>query len=570
MQYVVDVTNARTSAQETSAYITDRRDQSYQATAGLGNLASSFRTASGALTTIGDVIPAGAYTGAYADKGNGIGTTTSSLGKVVDLVKTVRGSFSSTNPPKAAFNFPRPWRMDANSEVIVTGTETTGYYTSSNSAGDPDTTKTLTYFPEYDSPVSVAPSLMARRGTTASSDGGFPSGHTNAAYLASYALAYSVPERFDSLMLNASSMGEDRILAGMHSPLDVIGGRIQAVALSAAILRDAANATLKSEARVQAKTVFSAQLGSDSPVSQSQWVAGKQQFTERMTYNLPTMGATNIAASVPVGAEVLLETRFTYLDESQRREILKTTAIGSGHAGEDAEGWSRLNLYAASGGYGSFDQDVSIVLSSGKDYWRNDISGTGGLEKAGDGTLVLTGNNTYTGTTTVTAGTLVVVGEMSCSTIIGAGGILSGSGKIHDTLVSGTLAIGNSPGTMTFTGDLTLDATSVSNFEINGLVSGSYDLALAAQAGTQALIVNGGILNLLFTPDFNTLGDVTIFDFDDYQGIGFSQVNSSGLASGYSATFNQSSGVVTVIPEPHSVLLTCLGVMALFRRRRCE
>ena len=67
-------------------------------------------------------------------------------------------------------------------------------------------------------------------------DGGFPSGHTNAAYLGTYALAYAVPEQYDELLMRAADLGNNRIVAGMHSPLDVMGGRMTATAVAAAAL----------------------------------------------------------------------------------------------------------------------------------------------------------------------------------------------------------------------------------------------------------------------------------------------------------------------------------------------
>lgn len=195
------------------------------------------------------------------------------------------------------------------------------------------------------------------------------------------------------------------------------------------------------------------------------------------------------------------------------------------------------------------------------------------LNKTGSGTWTLSNNgNNYNGTTTVTSGTLVINGNISTSvTTVKSTGTLAGSGIVGGVIVESgaTLAPGTSPGTLTFSGDLTLGLNSISDFEINSFTSGSYDLAASQALGSQTVNFNGGILNLLFQSGFNTSGSVKIFDFDSYAGIGFNTVNVTGLASGYTATFDSSTGSVTVIPEPNAaILFGSLGMLALRRRRK--
>jgi autotransporter-associated beta strand protein len=245
---------------------------------------------------------------------------------------------------------------------------------------------------------------------------------------------------------------------------------------------------------------------------------------------------------------------------------------------------------------GTIDSNGGLLSFSGGSFdVLGSISGSGSLRMEGAGTLTLSGNNTHTGNTTVSTGTLVIAsgGSIASSSgiIMGANTTfdvsavsftlgefnpqtLSGGGTIagHFTIgASGILAIGASPGTMTFANDLGLDADSISNFEINGFTLGNYDLAIAASEGIQTVRFNGGILNLLFQTGFSTLGAVKIFDFDIYDvGSGFTSVNTSGLASGYSAFFDNSNGVVTVIPEPSAALLGGFGLLSLLllcRRR---
>jgi autotransporter-associated beta strand protein len=212
----------------------------------------------------------------------------------------------------------------------------------------------------------------------------------------------------------------------MHSPIDVVGGRILATALAAATLCDPQFAALKTAARAQAAGYFQAQTGSTadtlyasahSDVAADPYanrVANRAAVVPRLTYTLPRLGNHQLAMVVPTGAEVLLETRLPYLDAAQRREVLRTTALPSGYVLLDGpEQWGRLNLFAAADGYGAFGSTVRVDMNaadggfSAVDSWRNDIGGRGGLVKTGTGSLTLTGANRYAGGTLVQAGTLV-------------------------------------------------------------------------------------------------------------------------------------------------------------------
>ncbi|WP_330347293.1 phosphatase PAP2 family protein [Streptomyces sp. NBC_00582] len=414
MRYCAALTGARTEAQGKEAFVYDRQHQSYAMIAGLGPLADLYKAGAKAVTsitsapdttpatTISDAVPADAPAGSAL----GAGSYTSDLGQVAKLVDTVRGPYASGNPGKYAFQYPRPWRMNENSEVVDTGkTDALGY-------------------PVYDSKVVVVPQLLRQRGTSPTDDGGFPSGHTNAFHLASLAFAYAVPERFQELVTRALELSHTRIMSGMHSTVDVIGGRVMATALAAATLADPANAGLKAAARAQALAYFTGRTGttadtlfayahSDASDRYADRDANRRAAEPRLTYVLEREGRKE-PLTVPKGAEVLLETRQPYLSAEQRREVLRTTALPSGYVLLDGfEQWGRLNLFAAADGYGSFDSDVTVTLDAAKggfhtaDAWRNDIEGDGSLTKRGSGTLTLTGHNRYHGGTVVEEGTLV-------------------------------------------------------------------------------------------------------------------------------------------------------------------
>ncbi|RAX24108.1 hypothetical protein DRB06_01585 [Actinomyces sp. Z5] len=409
--YSENATSERTEEQAVQAYLTDRRNQSYSAIDGLGVDAPLFRQLANAGTSITEDIPADSTTVKYSDTGNSNGAwadTDSDLGAVVALVNAVRGANTSSNPAKLAFRYPRPfrWSTDVRVADVLGGVE------------------------------------LASDSLT---DGGFPSGHTSAGYMASLALAYAVPEHYAELVANASTIGDYRIISGMHSAGDVIGGRTLGTALAAATLSNEENAGVKEQAVADAATA----LDATDTMTQDEYESLLAVYTERMTYGLPLTDSTDEPAVVPMGAEVLLETRFPYLSRDQRREVLRTTAIESGHVLlDDSEGWGRLNLLAASGGYGSLDGATVVSLDASApgyeaaDTWRNDIHGAGSLELDGTGRLTLSGDNTFSGGVTVNGGTLVA----DSMTAVGSGDITVDDGVLSETVdepveVTGTVAL---------------------------------------------------------------------------------------------------------------------------------
>lgn len=413
IQRSIDVTANLTEEEKHYTYLFDRRHQSYSAIGGLKEYAPVFIEKTNAGTTIADETPEDAITVKYEDNGNNNGNwadTDSELGKMVELVNTLRGSYSTSNPSKNFYAYMRPFRWSEEVTLLET-------------------------LEPVKKPVE-----------SAASDGGFPSGHTNAAYLASLALANSVPEKYSDLVLNASNIGDSRILAGMHSTLDVIGGRVLGTALSAAILNDSDNEELKQAAYEEGRTLISSDVEKETIEEKIEnYKTNKDIYLERLTYGFEQIGESGKEMVVPKGAEVLLETRFPYLDETQRRYILKTTGIDSGYPVlDDTEGWGRLNLFEAANGYGSFETDVVVNMDASKgglnaeDSWLNSIDGDGKLVKQGSGSLILAGDNTYIGGTIVEDGSLVAYS----STAVGNGEVNNVSGTIAEN-VEGNVVINN-------------------------------------------------------------------------------------------------------------------------------
>ena len=176
------------------------------------------------------------------------------------------------------------------------------------------------------------------------------------------------------------------------------------------------------------------------------------------------------------------------------------------------------------GGYvltgGSLNMDGgTISVTTGEARIESLLSGAGGLTKLGTGTLTLTGSNTYTGLTSVTGGTLAVNGSLAGAVSVLDGGTLGGTGTIGGAVTvgsGGTLAAGQSPGTLRLEDNLTLNAGSISLFELGEAgVAGGPNNDLVQVTGTLAL--NGGTIQVVRGSGF-TSGQYTLFTYGTLSG----------------------------------------------------
>lgn len=214
------------------------------------------------------------------------------------------------------------------------------------------------------------------------------------------------------------------------------------------------------------------------------------------------------------------------------------------------------------------------------------------LRKIGAGTLVLYGDNDYTGTTTVAVGTLIVDGGHSGAGAysVASGAILGGGGSISTANNAGvTLATGAklSPGGLDNPGTLELDL-GTGSLSISSAVNGNNTQSLLFTLGTasdkisltnasSSLVIGTGLLefnDFVFTAGTG-FGAGTYTLFETASTISGSLGTSlTGQIGGLDAELSLAGGgqniILTVVPEPATgalLLLTGLG-MATFRRRR--
>ncbi len=396
IQKSIQITNARTQAETVRAYLTDRRDLRYNVLSGLGPYEAAFIQNANAQTDF-SVYPANPLPGNSPYSSMKWADTNSNLGNLVSLVNLDESSsWSSTGTPKAYIQYVRPYRQS--------------------------------------SQVTVIPALKNVMAAAPANDYDFPSGHTTAAFETGLTLGYALPQRFQQLITRSSQVGYDRVLAGRHSALAVMGGRILGTAFTAGMLNDPANQSLIKQAydQAQSKYLYKSSIKSSSD-DFSSYQPNLKDYEYRLTYGFQPIGDTTKPMVVPKGAEVLLKTRQPYLSDQLRREVLYTTGLPSGYPMlDDTEGWGRLDLFKAANGFGSFLAPVKVTMNASKggfnafDNWRNNISGTGSLTKAGSGELELSGANTYSGGTSVDGGSILAVNNDS----LGKGTVKLAGGKL--------------------------------------------------------------------------------------------------------------------------------------------
>ncbi len=133
----------------------------------------------------------------------------------------------------------------------------------------------------------------------------------------------------------------------------------------------------------------------------------------------------------------------------------------------------------------------TLIFNRANDYTfageiEDDGTDRGTVVKTGAGNTILSGFNAYTGATIVNAGKLSVNGSIASSsmTTVNAGAALGGIGTVGNTTINGgTLAPGNSMGTLTVQGNLVMTAASTYLVEVSPVAADRVNVTGTASLG---------------------------------------------------------------------------------------
>lgn len=342
-------------------------------------------------------------------------------------------------------------------------------------------------------------------------------------------------------------------------------------------------------------------------------VGGGAGFTGAVNVNDGTLRFTSTRlvnsqdVTVAAGATLLVQDTTSYNNGATPFVVGTGKSIilnGDGYAGGGA--WAHVLDEAGSAVMG-IDNPVVLASTSrfnvavgtagtraagdtNTDVFRQTISGSGGLIKDGDGTLVLAAVNTYTGGTTVNAGVLRVDGSTTAASAVTVnGGTLAGNGAINGVVTINATAIlspGASLGSLS-TGALNFSAASTFTYEMStasldgDLVESSGNLALSGdvalnliELGTSTAVADGTKLTLIGYDGawnggiFAGLADDSTFTLGANQWM----INYNDTTGGTNQSGGAHTSYLTLtagqVPEPSTGLLALLASLGILRRRR--
>ena len=170
-----------------------------------------------------------------------------------------------------------------------------------------------------------------------------------------------------------------------------------------------------------------------------------------------------------------------------------TAMLMIGDAAQPAIGNSTTapgTLNAAQVNLGQFAQ-INFSHNSTNYAFAPKLAGTGTIAQFNGTTILTADSSAFSGQTVVGGGTLAVNGSLGGTLNVLADGRLRGIGTIGDTAVSGTIAPGNSIGTLNVAGNILFNPNSI--YEVEANAAGQADKIVATGTAT----INGGTVKVL-------------------------------------------------------------------------
>lgn len=300
----------------------------------------------------------------------------------LDKVKEVMESNGwSGNPSKEVNQYPRPYTQRD------TWLPSKDYLTAgSNDMGDLSATLNIYQVPDAEGSDGKTHSASYPKN---SYEGSFPSGHTNKAYSRGVVLATMIPQLAPEILARTSEAGNNRIVLGVHYPLDVMAGRIGGMASYATYWK--ANEAIVKEASAELQSYLSfrckedgygdtlaqciSNTGADDdrgysndftdivstePVTDR--TSALKAYRARMTYGFSQVGEAGQSFTAPDEAALLLSYAYPTLTNEQRNTVLSATAIDSGYAFDaSSKGWQRIDLAKALSSKVTLDTQGEVI-----------------------------------------------------------------------------------------------------------------------------------------------------------------------------------------------------------------
>ena len=227
---------------------------------------------------------------------------------------------------------------------------------------------------------------------------------------------------------------------------------------------------------------------------------------------------SSFAAPRVTAAAVKVKEKFPWMTGHELKQTLLTTAKDLGQPGVDTIfGWGLLDETKALKGPAQFNSILIVgerasnaglkgqfnanIGNSVTSIFENDISGDGGLLKSGNGTLILTGNNSYMGNTIIDEGKLEIYGNNTSDITINHQGTLV---TYPTAIINDQRNVNNNGGTLenrgsgaVITGDYTAGNGAVTKAEIGtkltvkGTVNLNGDTVLEQAMGSRYITTKG-------------------------------------------------------------------------------